>query len=872
MLYNIKIRQKKEFKILMLKISKKFFTLFMLGMTAFVVISCGDSSTTESETTEDNITHDFDMDTVYFRGDGYEVTYKDLYNSIKTNDGDDQLIEMVDRDLLSDYFEDITQEAIDKKRVELIYGTTDQETIDGLDEDQVEDLQASYDNGMIILGYSEDDTEYLELLVARDLYVKDLLTNPNIEDNSYYVDYEDVAQEYIKRRLGQVSTILLRYDTFDKASTVLRSNNLVEFDGALRLYTDTTTPLENVPSHRLNDENTRPLSDAEILSFYIDFYNDKYEGQKDPLPTDASVETLKDIEDLIYSYEDLKTMSTRLGDLLFLSLSTAQSTQTIYYAYKPYEAVVNGDKDYFLMLNLDKTYIDLSDFDGSKADLVALIGQDTYDALEADLVEDKLSDSTFMERRLEDLRDDHDFVIHDFYLRLDYENVVPTDIPSLILDESNHIIASYDDKEILVQDLLGFALERKAPLYLLHASQLYILRNDYYNPVYCDDDGDCELDYTQNNSGAMNAHLAEYTELEQSFMNSQYAQFYSFEDYLYLAYGARNDVEMINSYVKRNLQPLFIYDYIKANETDVINDMLTIVNEFYDQYFSLDVRHALVYIDENSDGRPDNFDDYYEDLEDSAAFDTMVNDMYNDMASFLNDHEDDLADLISTYNDAENDDPIWGVYKTAGLELMTENLSSSGSLTYMSVYQNYDPGFVDGLVALYQRYQTPELMDEDFLYSDDLVRTSFGLHLIKAEPGDDFDIESAAFEVPADTTFNYPQGLNNEHDRLSASQIQVFIDYRVFDIVSSTINLETIYDLERPDLPSRLEDLMVLFVQDIHDGFYANAYLNIAMMEALESGDIVDQSDYSFFTKTEMLEMFDVLYDVYDYQIFSQFE
>ncbi|HKL47395.1 MAG TPA: hypothetical protein VJ878_01905, partial [Candidatus Izemoplasmatales bacterium] len=659
---------------------------------------------------------------------------------------------------------------------------------------------------------------------------------------------------------------------FEKASNVLRSNDLVEYDRGLRLYTDTEVPLESVPSHLLNEDNTRSLTDAELLSYFIQFYNTNYDGQRDPLASDATLETLIGNEDLTYAYEDLSTMNKKIGDLLFMTLSTADEPTSRYYTYKPYEVTINADKDFFLMLNLNKTYIDLSEFDGDKTELITLIGQDIYDELESDLIEENLNDATFMERRLKDLREDHEFEILDYYLKLDYDNVVPTDIEASQLDRSDFVIATYDDVEIKVKDLMAFALERKAPLYLLHASQLDILRDEHYNNVYCDDEGNCELDYTQNNSGTMNAHLTEYTELEQSFNNSQYASFYSFEDYLYLAYGARNDVEMINSYVQRTLQPLFIYDYLKANTSEVIDDMMTIINDYYDNYFSLDVRHALVYIDEDGNSRPDDFDDYYESLEDPAAFDQMVLDMYADMQTFLNENDDDLTELISVYKDAENDDDIWGSYKLFGLELMTENLSSSGSLTYMNTHQNYDEGFVNGLVELYEHYQTTENIDKDFLYSDQMVRTSFGLHLIKATPGENFELPSAAFDAPEDTTLNYPSGLNNDQEKISASQIEVFFDYRIFDIVSTTVNLQTIYGLEQPDLPTSLEDLMVLMVQNINDGFYANAYLNMAMMERLDSGELMDESIYSFFTEAEIQAMFDDLSVVYEYQIFSQFE
>ena len=856
----------------MSKISKKILVMALMVLSSLAIISCTENPTETQVTTEDPIEHTFDMDTVYYEGQGYEVTYKDLYQSIVINDGMEMLSEMIDRDLLSDYLSQVTTEQIDAKRTELIYGTTDQEKIDDIPEDNKEDMVESFNNGMVILGFM-DDEDYLELQVARDLYIRDLLTNPDLNDGDYLITYEDVQDEYMNQKIGEVFTILIRYESLANANSALRSLNLVEYEGELRLYTDTETPLSELPSHRLNDTNTRTLTKTEVLEYFIQLYNDAYLGQRDPLSETASLEDLIALEDLTFEYDDLSEINSKLGNLLFSGLDTySDDEEGIFYTYKPYEVRVSNKNNFYLALNLDRNFIDISNFEGDEASLITLIGQDIYDEILEDLIQEKLGDDTYVRRRLREYRQAQGFEILDYYLRLDYENVVPEDIEQTNYNKSDFVIAEFDGEEILVKDLMAYALERKAPLYLLHASQFDILMNTHFDNVYCDDEGVCERDFTQNNSGAMNVHLSDYQELETSFMNSQYADYYSFEDYLYLAYGAKNDVEMINSYVKRTLEPLFIYDYLMENKESVIQDMMTQIDKYYDNYFSLGVRHLLIHIDENGDNRPDDYEEYYEGLNDQAAFDTLLSDFQTEILTYLSDNGDDLADMVSTYQAAAKDDETWGQFKQAGLRLLTENLSSKESLTYMNSYTKYEESFVDGLVDVYQKYRLSENIDKDFIYNDELIETSYGLHLVQANKGDDFSLPSAEFTIPEDTELNYPQGLANENERLSASQVEVYFNYRIFDIVSNVVSLESIYDLEQPDLPEDLEKIMSVMLNNLYDAYFANAYLNLGMVEIVENGSLMDQSQYSYFTETEIQDMFNQLKDVYNYQVTSQYE
>ena len=853
-------------------LKKKILLIVLLGFVSFFIISCEKSNeTTEPEkTTETPIEHSFNMDTIYFQGEGYDITYGDLYSSIVINDGIDQLTEMVDRELLADYINEVTTEQIDEKREYLIYGTSDQEIIDGLDEDQVADMQKSFLDGMAILGY-DDDTDYIKLLVARDLYVIDLLTDESLNSDQY-IQAEEIAEKYAEDRLGDVMSIVIRFDARSDAYNLMESYQLVEFNQEIRLYTG-TTPLGDVPSYKIDDTNTRALTNDELLTFFVQMYNSVYDGVRDALPENSTYSTLVLRDDLTYDFDSLSDISSTLGALLFDSLSTMNEPEDeMYYTYRPFEVALQTGKNYYLVLNLNKTHIDLSDFEGDESDLVDLIGQDLYDNIKQELVDDYLETSTFMTKRLKEYREENGFDIFDYYLELDYNNIVPTDMEPTSFDQSDDVIATLDGEDILVKDLLAYALERKAPLYLIHASKYDILRNLYYDPVYCDDDGNCETDWTQNNSAAMNAHLSEYTSLKESFESSSYSTLYTFEDALYIFYGVKNEDEMIHGYINRTLEPVLIFDYVQAHMDDIVDEIMAFVNDYYDKFFSLNVKHILIYLDENADGTPDDFDEYYAELEDQEAFDLLIEQFDTDMREYLVENDDNLSDLVALYNAATKDDETWGAYKQAGLKLLTENLSSSNSLNYPEVYLTYEEPFVEALTDLYQTYRLEDNVNQSFIYSDGLVNTSYGMHLIKAEKGDYFDLDSAAFTVPDESSYNYPSGLNNDEFRLSESQIEVYLNYEIFAIVSSVVDIEEVFNFEKPDLPDRLESLFELFVKDIYDGYYATATVNMSLITVLYEGKLVDESLYSFFSETELISALQRLFDVYDSQVYADFE
>ncbi|MCF7924492.1 MAG: hypothetical protein K9L64_05225, partial [Candidatus Izimaplasma sp.] len=519
-------------------------------------------------------------------------------------------------------------------------------------------------------------------------------------------------------------------------------------------------------------------------------------------------------------------------------------------------------------------YHDLSEFDGDETELVSLIGQDLYDELYQDIYDKNMNDNSFIAKHLKTYREDNGFEILDYYLYLDYTSVTPEDIEPNNLNQYSDIIAVYDDEMISVGDLLTHSLGQKTPLYLVHAVQLQLLKHHHFDDVYCDEDNNCVLDYEENDSDAMNSHVEDLFELENGFASSYYANYFSFEDYLYLAYGVKSGEELVeNNYIKKTLEPLYVYDYIQANEVDVINDMLELIQPYYDNYFSLDVNHILIYIDENDDGKPDDFEEYYQELDDQVGFDTLVNSFKADIETYLSANEDDLSSFVTAYNEASGDDETWGSYKLFGLNVLTENLSSEQSLNYINSYRNFEEEFVNGLIEIYTDYQSAENSDNDFIYGQDYIETPYGLHFIKAEKGDHFEMPSAEFTIDSSSTNNYLSGLENSNTEISDSQIQIYLDYRIYEITSSFVDLDSIYGMEQPEIPSELLETLNFFLSEIYDSYFSVGYLNAAMVDELLSGQLVDQSyDVSSFTKAEIDTFMEELKEIYINQVSSQFD
>jgi hypothetical protein len=860
--------------------TKRITTLAMIITLGFALLACGGNTTTEIAPGELQIPRLTNPDAIFYSTEDYDITYRDLYNSVKVNDGLNQLLAMVDTDLLSDYFDEITQEQIDEKRLKLTYDTSDAEKIADLDEKTRTKYETNFEESLYLMGYTEGNyDDYIRLVLVRENYVIELMTSDDSSEETWHVGPEEIANYYDATYMSDIKSIKIKFNSATDANAIMRSLNLISKNGKLMLYTG-TKPIEEVPSFELNETNTQELTEAEILEYYILMYNIVYTDYREPLNVESTVQELMQLDELTLNYDDVNIFNNNLARFIFFTLGNYEDYQseenvTAYYTYKPEKFYSGRDTAYYMILNLtgyEKEMV--ADFEGTKAELIDIIGVDLYNEIEQEMIDNNLSAQTFVVRRIADLRRKHDFVIYDYYLAVDYKandtNYVENEEGSLT------VIASYDDKEITPDQLLTYAMNQNAAMYLVYSAQLKAVRAAHYEDVYCLDTATCEYDYTQNESAKMLEHIAAYNSMQAQFLESMYSTYYTFEDYLYLAYGVKNMEEMINNYyVKSTLQPLYIFDQIIENDYAVLNSLLDLMGPYYDNYFSLDVTHLLIYIDRDEDGSPDKYSKFYEELVDTTEYDAKLAALEAAIRTYMADDTKSLSDLVNAYKLASRTDATWGEFKSYGFFLLTENLSTQGSLTYANSINKFEDSFVEALISLYQTYNLEKNLDKDYLFGDALIESSYGLHFIKVEKGTAFEKPTAEFTMTFDDEEQpkFDMGFVSDQERINFEQLKLFAQYRFSVISFGSIDLEELYGFTRPEIPSTVNTALKDFATKLHDALYVVGYLNVGIISDLNSGEFVNNhAAYYQGTEAELIAVLAELNNIYNRQIFAELD
>jgi len=854
-----------------------YFTLtLILGL---VLVACGKTTTTDVAPNDLLIPQLTNPDGLFYQTEDFDITYRDLYNSLKINDGLNQLLAMIDTDLLQDYIVAVTQEQIDTKRDKLTYGTDDPEDIESFGEERRLEYQQNFNESLYLMGYTDDIDDYIRLVLAREHYATDLMLSEDSVDETWHVGPKQVAKYYDVTYQKDIQSLKIKFLSENDAASVIRSLNLVTRTGQLMLYTG-TKPLAEVPSFELNDTNTETLNDEQLLSYFIQMYNIVYQDIKTELSETATAEELINNPDLNQVYKDIKNFNNSLANFMFLTLGnyedfTSETDEVPYHTYRPEKFYSGRDTAYYMILNLTGTEkADVKDFDGTKAELIELIGEEKYSEIEKEIITNNLSSQTFVTRRIAELRREHEFVIYDYYLTIDYKSI---DTRYEEHEEGSlTILASYDDKIITPDQLLTYALNRNAAMYLIYSAQYKAVMARHYENVYCLNTSSCEYDYRQNESAKMLEHITEFNNLKAQFESSMYSTYYTFEDYLYLAYGVKNEAEMIqNYYVKATLQPVYIFDQIIKNDYAVLNDILELMEPYYENYFSLKAKHILIYLDRDEDGSPDNYANFYEGLEDTTEYDTKLAAFELAIRDYLEIDDKTMATLVSDYKLASRNDETWGEFKRYGFFLLTENLSNTGSLTYTSTINKYEESFVDALIAIYQDYNLEENIDKDYLYNSTLVETSYGLHLIKAEKGDKFEFPSAEFTMTYndDNEPNFNLGLESDEERISFEQLKIYAQYRFTVIAFGTVDANALYGFTRPTIPTAVNNALKEFATSLHDALYVIGYMNVGIIQELKAGDYLNSnSQYCDINETMLFTTMNMISEIYYRQIFAELD
>jgi len=511
-----------------------------------------------------------------------------------------------------------------------------------------------------------------------------------------------------------------------------------------------------------------------------------------------------------------------------------------------------------------------------------------YDMLYNQLVDDMVygtDGETNITTQLILLRTEYNLQINDYYLALEYAQ---TDGDFVMNDKGDKVIlvsvsGRIGDEEtayeVSADDFQSYVMTKNPGLYILYASQTKeLIYSTYFTEVFGD-----QTNISKNRSAKMDAM---YTQVQNAkdyyvYLSNLYAQYgmtlpySSFTEYAYMQYKTKTEAELLTYFIQGVIQPYMINEAV--SEYDIINMLYPSVQEYYENYFSLNVTHVVIYLDFNEDGTPDSYNDYIASLNeaDASAFESMI----AQIETAIDDYDGTFTALISEYEAATRDDATWGAFKQAGIMMLTESLNQTDSdsvthsVTYSGDYgvkDSYVPEYVTALVNLYHEYQLEQNLTLENMTGT--VSTDFGYHIIKVTKGDDFTQPSAAFTEADGANPLYSDGSENANAEPTKAQVELYAQYffysTAYDLTDA--DLEATYGITLPNIPASVSSALKIYFDPLLQNMYVLGTVNIVIADHLVMGEFAD-STYSDLTNAQIYAMLSDVRDVYYDALFKDY-
>ena len=815
---------------------------------------------------------------ILYQNEFFTITAQDLYEEFKSNDGVNQLLFMIDSEILKTRIQAVTQTEIEDRIKVLKYGTKVQSEIDEIAAEDKTTLEQNYLENMFLLGYSQDESVYVRLLLAKEQLATEMITNSANSEKSWYLSDQVIANEYTTNEYNDIYAIKIRFFNANDARQIMRQFNLVTYQNDLRLYIG-SRPLEEVSSSGLNETNTRVLTNAEVLSYYLQMYQVVYGSYRDAIASDASLDTLKQRDDFKQNFAQAKATNTALANYMFNVLTGYENPEAGKGMYSIQPLPYSGSNDsahymVFKLTNMEK--VDLTNYNPLTQNLATLIGQEKFDELKQKKINQYLQTTNFVAERMNEYRAAQGFQILDYYLGMDYKGIYAE--YEVKNEGSKTLIARLaNDFTISADQLLTFAIEKNVALYSVYTAQLKMMVNRHFENAYCPTTKPCSLDLVNNQVEGITKHYQELAELKKSYQESYYAIYYTFEEYVYLAYGAKNEADILMTYfIKSKLQPHMIYEVIKENDYQLIEDVLyDIMEEYFNNYFSLNAKTLLIFVDRNEDGQPDNYEAFLEELSDPTAHNQLIADFVSAIRTYLSENNSTGFEGVATaYNIARRTDPIWGVFKQAGLGINLGNPSSQGSLTYLNTKDQFEDGLVEAFQQAYQQYLLPANIDKLGIFYSGEATTTAGVYLLYAQKGSNFTKPTAKFTMTyTGETPNYSIGSENANDLPTLAQLKLYAQKRFYEIAYGTEPADLAQaGVTMPVLPTSLIQALDTYFASIHDALYVVGHLNLRVAELLPNGTFQNTTTvYGSIDDTLIKSQLAMIQTIFEKQVFAKF-
>lgn len=671
-----------------------------------------------------------DPDGVFMTFGDLSITNQQWYNRAKQTDGVNLLLTYVDEILFAEEIEAVTQDELDEVLKLLRFGTSDETLIERLSERDLRRLQQEFEDLVIVSGFDPSDEasleRFLRLNIARENFVTNHILNAGT-DRPYHITTERLETFYENAVRGDVQAIVLRFMSALEATNVLRHFNVVaNFQGGLGLYFG-EEDIADVAAADFTEDNTRLLNEAEVLELYLEIYNYLYpfRGELDTSATQAQLIAMNH-EAFQFNFEDMTTQNNTQLDTLALYLFTNRTEEN------PYSTRAHTVGAFRVMaFVLDRT--EPTPFDElTTAELEALRLEFAQEVKTEALVRNTINA----------FREERGFQLHDPVLASQFQQIHRANV--FAENRNREAVVSFDDQILTADEFLDIMARRVGALYSVEiAKDVFLLQSEYFASMF-----GSNFDVWRNNSEEMRLLRNQVRAEKAAFNNGLYAQFgfspqfMSWEEFLLFGFGVSSETEFLNSLVLSRLRPKWLID---QKDFALIAPQIT---HQVENYFSLDVRQLLIFVDVDEDFALDNYDAFLESLTPAqrSEHEALVLAL---KAEILDAHDNgeglSFSQIFTEYNGAlrgENEDDAdfsrWARFKNGGLLIRFENLSTEASLNFNNT-RNFVSEFVEGLVAFYQLYRLEDNRALESLVFDQPVQTQFGVHVLHATPGTGFD-------------------------------------------------------------------------------------------------------------------------------------
>ncbi len=625
---------------------------------------------------------------------------------------------------------------------------------------------------------------------------------------------------------------------------------------------------------------------------YINLYNKAFSYKKElPWAPADSAETKMEklLENTIVNSEVLANYNSSLAT--FINNMEAGTYTTTCKEF--------GDK-YYMVFKINE-YTDTKWKDLTEEDF-QIIGKDKEE-LTAEIKEeifDTKMTSSFINSQItemvNELIEDNKIEIYDPVFALtfqtkfsDYEYTTKT------LD-SETAVAKIDGTEIKVDTFF----ETVAKYFGAPAAFDYFTNTAVANSSYMDKLTDEDLEAAQDSFDAEIKNFKDNT-YASSGITSEFTE----EQFLMMTLGYDNEDDALKYYY----EPQQAYQYVTSNHNDNYFELLSLIGQNnYNNFFSLDINHALLYVDYDLDGSMDNPKDFLLELEkDSPELvddfkQTIVNiyaAIYNEVNFLQLGAEEGLKYMVKAYNENRKlvapENAEWETFyevkvsegKNFNILLKVEDLG----VVDTSNASNYVSDFSDHVRDMYEdlKQQTrddlgyeaddeddktllsefEDFLDQDHLEEittatdfDDICMSSFGFHMLLSTKGS--IPTSAVFQSSSD----YKQNIGDEFKIYESIDIElndISVNVNAYsDTAYPSINQLQIYVAQKDtddgitDLKSTTETIINNFYSTFNSRFTDNTFRNYYLYKELNMNIVFANSTI------EVETWFDINKDILD--------